>query len=222
MVHSSDWTEAFPELALLSPDVRRLLCERSAVVTLAEGTRLYEPGQSPAAYLLVLEGSVRVQQTSESGREIVLYRVGAGQSCTLTTACLLGYEDYPAEAVAETAIRAVTIPRGVFDEAVAQSAEFRRFVFGAISARIADIFRLVEEVAFERLDIRLGQKLLELSHGSGSVPVTQQQLAAELGTAREVVTRVLAEFNRRGWVTTLRGNVAINDRAALERLVRSH
>lgn len=213
-----EWLRAFPALGTLAPNIAARLIEASSVVSLPAGTRLYAPGQTPSHYLLMLEGSVRVQQVSEGGREIVLYRVGAGESCTLTTACLLGADDYPAEAIAETDVRAVTIPRSTFEDTVAHSAEFRRFVFGAISARLADIFHLVEEVAFARLDIRLAHKLLELSHGGPSVTTTQQQLAAELGTAREVVSRMLSDFNRRGWVTTLRGTITLDDRRALEQL----
>jgi CRP/FNR family transcriptional regulator len=213
-----EWLRAFPALNALAPETAARLAEASSVVSRPAGARIYAPGQTPTHYLLLLDGSVRVQQVSESGREIVLYRVGAGESCTLTTACLLGTDDYPAEAIAETDVRAVTIPKEAFDEAVSRSAEFRRFVFGAISARLASIFHLVEEVAFARLDIRLAHKLLELSHGGPVVSVTQQQLAAELGTAREVVSRTLSEFNRRGWVTTLRGTITLEDRRALEAL----
>ncbi len=165
---------------------------------------------------------MRVQHGSETGREIVLYRVAAGESCVLTTACLMGYEDYPAEAIAETDIRAVAIPRATFDELIASSPEFRRFVFTAFSRRVTNLFRIIEEVAVARMDIRLAHKLLELAHGTGHVAITQQQLATELGTAREVVSRLLSELQRRGRVVPARGHIAIADRAALEGLAREH
>jgi CRP/FNR family transcriptional regulator len=216
------WIDAFPGLRRLTPGILETLVERSAVIGMAAGSRIYGPGQAPESYLLLLEGSVRVQQASESGREIVLYRVSAGESCALTTACLMGYEDYPAEAIAETEIRAVAVPRATFDELIAQSAEFRRFVFTAFSTRVTNLFRIIEEVAFSRMDIRLAHKLLELSHGAHHVAATQQQLASELGTAREVVSRILSEFQRRGWVTPARGDTAINNRPALEKLAQEH
>jgi CRP/FNR family transcriptional regulator len=222
MTQEPGWIDAFPGLRRLAPGVLGTLVARSAVIRMAAGSRIYGPGQAPESYMLLLEGSVRVQQASESGREIVLYRVAAGESCALTTACLMGYEDYPAEAIAETDIRAVAIPRVTFDELIAQSAEFRRFVFTAFSTRVANLFRIIEEVAFSRMDIRLAHKLLELSHGSDHVTATQQQLAAELGTAREVVSRILSEFQRRGWVAPARGNIAISNRPALERLAQEH
>ena len=163
-----------------------------------------------------------MQQVSESGREIVLYRVSAGESCALTTACLMGYEDYPAEAIAETDVRAVAIPRATFDTLIAASPEFRQFVFTAFSARVTSLFRIIDEVAFSRMDIRLAQKLLELSRGAASLAGTQQQLASELGTAREVISRILSEFHRRGWVSSTRGSIAIDNRPALEKLAREH
>lgn len=212
------WIDAFPGLARLTRDSLDALTKKSAVVCLPAGSRIYGPGQAPTSYLLLLEGSVRVQQVSETGREIVLYRVSAGESCALTTACLMGYEDYPAEAMAETDVRAVAIPRAAFDDLIARSADFRRFVFMAFSKRVTDLFHVIEEVAFSRMDIRVAHKLLELSHGTDQVAVTQQQLASELGTAREVVSRILSEFHRRGWVASMRGSISIANRPALAKL----
>ena len=218
MVQSTTWIEHFPGLQRLPADPLSVLANNSSIVALPAGSRIYGPGQSPENYLLMLDGTVRVQQVSDGGREIVLYRVSAGESCALTTACLMGYEDYLAEAVAETDVRAVAIPRATFDDLIARSPEFRRFVFTAFSTRVTNLFRIIDEVAFSRMDIRLAHKLLELSNGADSVAVTQQQLAAELGSAREVVSRILSEFQRRGWIAQARGSITINDRPALEQL----
>ena len=218
MAPSAQWLAEFPGLGRLGSELVDVLTRSSSVVTLPAGSRIYGPGQAPENYLLLLEGSVRVQQVSEGGREIVLYRVSAGESCALTTACLMGYEDYLAEAVAATEVRAVAIPRATFDDLIARSPEFRRFVFTAFSRRVTDLFHVIEDVAFSRLDIRLAHKLLELSHGGDQVTATQQQLASELGSAREVVSRVLTELHRRGWVTATRGHITISNRAALEKL----
>ena len=75
------------------------------IVVLPEGSRIFGPGQAPENFLLLVEGTIRVQQVSEGGREIVLYRVSAGESCTPTTACLMGYEEYLAEGIAETTVK---------------------------------------------------------------------------------------------------------------------
>ncbi len=213
-----DWTKTFPGLRVLDPAVLARLLETSRIVRLRSGTRIFGPGQAPEAYLLLIDGSVRVQQVSSAGREIVLYRVSAGESCALTTACLMGYEEYQAEGIAETDVEAVAIPRETFDDLIAKCPNFRRFVFTAFSMRVTNLFRIIEEVAFARIDVRLAQKLLELAGDGGRVERTHQQLAAELGSAREVIGRQLGEFQRRGWITTSRGAILIVRGDALARL----
>lgn len=218
MRQEEDWTGSFPAMTRLPADVQARLNKASMIVELPEGSRIFGPGRAPDSFLMMLQGSVRVQQVAESGREIVLYRVTAGDSCALTTACLMGYEEYQAEAIAETKVRAVAIPRALFDELIASSREFRQFVFTAFSRRVTDLFRIIEEVAFLRIDVRLAQSLLQLADAHGHVEATHQQLANELGSAREVISRQITEFQRRGWIRALRGSVEIADRDALVKL----
>jgi CRP/FNR family transcriptional regulator, anaerobic regulatory protein len=207
---TTNWIAAFPGLQTLSPELLKSLTDTAEVVSLPAGTQIFGAGKVPEAYLLLLDGVVRVQQISDSGREIVLYRVSAGESCALTTACLMGYEEYA---------RAVAIPRRTFDDLIARSEAFRRFVFTAFSVRITNLLRVIEDVAFSRIEIRLAQRLLELGGARGHVDLTHQQLAAELGTAREVISRQLNEFQRRGAISTSRGAIDIVDADQLKRLV---
>lgn len=220
MSREYDWIKNFLGLNRLSaPDAARL-GEGSMVVTLPEGHHVFGPGQSPENFLLLIDGTIRVQQVSESGREIVLYRVTAGESCALTTSCLIGHEEYPAEGIAETPARAVVIPRALFDELIASSREFRRFVFTAFSRRVTNLFRIIEEVAFARIDVRLAQRLLQKAADHDHVTATHQEFASELGSAREVISRQLQEFQRHGWIKASRGEIRIVDRKALARLVQ--
>jgi CRP/FNR family transcriptional regulator len=212
------WIDDFPGLASLEPPLRTKLEAVARRVKLPAGSRIFGPGQAPTSYLLLLEGDIRVSQVSDGGREIVLYRVLPGESCALTTTCLLGGDDYQAEAVAETDIEAVAIPRTTFDEMISRSQPFRRFVLAGFSQRVTDLFKLVDEIAFRRMDVRLAHKLLELAGPADEVAMTHQQIAIELGTAREVVSRQLNEMHRRGWVGSGRGVVRLLDRAALQRL----
>ncbi|WP_374435593.1 Crp/Fnr family transcriptional regulator [Tabrizicola sp.] len=214
------WTDRFSGLAALPEDVAHDLETRSRVVHLPAGTRVFAPGQRAQNMLLLLSGSVRVQQVSDTGREVFLYRVQAGESCVLTTACMLADEDYSAEGIAETDIAAVAIPRAVFDDLSGRSPVFRRFIFQTYSRRIADLFGLIDDIVFQRLDVRLAERLLALEH-DGLIAATHQALAVELGTAREVISRTLGEFQRRGWVELSRGEIRITSRAGLERLSRS-
>lgn len=215
---SEPWTDRFPGLSRLEDRIKGILLDRSTVLEVPRGTVIFGPGKSPENMLFLLDGSVRVQQTSESGREIVLYRIHAGESCVLTTACLLAFDDYSAEGVAETDIEAAAIPKPVFDDLVASSALFRNFVFSAFSKRITDLFLIIDEVAFGRIDVRLAHKLEELSDDEGSVSATHQQMSVELGTAREVISRQLQEFQRRGWVQLSRGTIKLTDPTAISNL----
>ncbi|MGB5560431.1 MAG: Crp/Fnr family transcriptional regulator [Paracoccaceae bacterium] len=216
-----EWISRFEGLEKLEPPVRQRLTERARIVAVAKGARVFGAGKRPENLLLLLSGTVRVQQVSGNGREIVLYRVHAGESCVLTTASLLAYENYSAEGIAETDVQAVAIPRAVFDELIATSKSFRDFVFSAYSRRITDLFYVIDEIAFRRVDIRLAQKLLELQDDSHILRATHQQLAAELGTAREVISRQLQEFQRRGWVELSRGELQVFDEPALTALSTS-
>jgi CRP/FNR family transcriptional regulator len=215
------WIDRFEGLARLPPDLRRALTEGSRIVRLKAGTQVFAPGQSADNLLLLLNGTIRVQQKSDTGREVFLYRVQAGESCVLTTACMLAYEDYAADGIAETDIEAVAIPRATFDDLTARSGLFREFVFKAYARRITDLFTLIDDIVFRRMDVRLAARLLELADPQGVVHATHQTLGNELGTAREVVSRTLSEFQRRGWVAQGRGEVRLVERAALERLARS-
>ena len=216
-----EWISRFEGLKNLEPAVRNRLLERARVVSVPAGERIFGVGKRPENLLLLLSGTVRVQQTSDTGREIVLYRIHAGESCVLTTASLLAQETYSAEGVAETNVSAVAIPRAVFDDLVANSKSFRDFIFAAYSRRITDLFYVIDEVAFRRIDIRLAQKLLELQDASHALHATHQQLAAELGTAREVISRQLQEFQRRGWVELSRGEVRLTHEDEIRKLSTS-
>ena len=217
---TSPWIDQIPGLAKVAPPLRIALQNQSRQLALPEGARVFGPGQRPENYLLLLSGTVKVQQFSESGRAIVLYRIAPGESCILTTAGLIGDDTYPAEAITESDVHAVAIPRGLFDTLIAQSSPFRRFVFADFSQRITGLIRLIDEISFIRMDLRLVQKLLGLAGPSNEVAMTQQQLATELGTAREVVSRVLTELHRRGWLLVERGRVVFTNRAALEEFAR--
>ena len=218
MIDGDEWLERFPGLSRLDPETKKLLLSRSTIIEVPEGTTIFGPGKSPENMLFLLDGTVRVQQVSDTGHEIVLYRIQAGQSCVLTTACLLAYEDYSAEGISETPVQAAAVPRDVFDDLVAQSKAFRDFVFAAFSKRITDLFLMIDEVAFQRLDVRLADKLISLSNGHDTVATTHQKLSVELGTAREVVSRQLQEFQRRGWIEQARGRVILLNRGQLELL----
>lgn len=217
----ASWIEKFNGLSRLPADIRAELEGGSQIVSVASGTQIFAPGQTADNLWLLLDGTVKVQQKSETGREIFLYRVHAGESCVLTTACMLAFEDYSAEGTAETDVRAVAIPRKTFDDLVARSPVFREFVFTAYSRRITDLFTLIDDIVFQRMDVRLAARLLALADDEGVVHATHAVLSTELGTAREVISRTLSEFQRRGWVAQSRGEVHLIGKEGLTRLAQS-
>ncbi len=211
-----DWTQRFSGTAALPTRVRERLNKAAHIKHLKKGERVFGPTKIPDGLMFLYEGRIRVSQSSDSGREIVLYRVDAGESCVLTTACMLAEEAYNAEGVAETDVTVVILPKMTFDRLSAEEDSFRNFVFAAYSRRLIDLLRVVDDVAFGRIDVRLADRLLTLGQGLKEVRATHQELASELGTAREVISRVLNDFQKRGLIEQSRGLITFRNKAELE------
>lgn len=178
---------------------------------LAAGAVVLREGQSCVSAPFVMRGSIRVFKTAESGREITLYRIGKGQSCILGSSCGSGIAAFPAAVVAERPTSAAFIPSATIRRLMAEGAAFREFVLAQYSSRMADIIELVEEVAFRRVDERLARRLLESGYSApdGRVEATHQALADALGSSREVVSRILKDWEERGLVSLSRGSILL-------------
>ncbi len=184
------------------------------------GSVLFRPGEACERLALLCEGVVRVRMVSESGREITLYRVGPGEACVMTVACLLNDVRFQAEGVAETALAGVALGRRAFRALVEASPAFRETVFAIQTKRILDLIGLLEEVAFRSLEARLAERLIALAGEGGLVEATHQRLALDLGTAREVVSRRLKALEARGLVALERGRMRILDPRGLRTLAQ--
>jgi CRP/FNR family transcriptional regulator len=204
----------YPALAQLPAPARARVAAEAVALELPAGSRVFAAGDVPAGFPLVLEGSVRVAKVAAQGRELALYRVGPGEGCILTSSCLLGAAPYTAQGIVERATRLLLLPPPLF-AALLTHEPFRAFVFRLFSERLADLTELVEAVAFRRLDARLAERLL----GRGAkLRITHQQLADELGTVREMVSRVLKSFEEQGLVSLGREQIEIVDPAGLRRI----
>ena len=211
----SEWGNLFPYLSRTGNDSDVRIARAIREINLPTDTVAFRQGDSCANYLLVIEGSIKVLARGESGREIVLYRVQRGGSCVLTTSCLLSHSAYPAEGVTETPVRALAIPAETFDRGLGESEAFRQFVFNAYGQRLAEIISLVEEISFSQLNRRLARYLLQ--HASeNELMITHQGLATELGSAREVISRQLKDFEQRGWIAQQRGVITLRNPAGLK------
>lgn len=215
---ASDWIEDVPLLRRLDQPTRALLREAAVRKQIPRGAVLFRPGDQCVHFPLIVAGTVRVQRVTESGREIVLYRVSNNETCILTKASLLADDAYSAEGVAETDITAYIVPADRFAAMMNASADFRALVFDGYSKRIATLMSRIEEIVCTRINVRLAERLLALKGADNRINVTQQALAADLGTAREVVGRTLKTFERSGWVKLSRGGAEITNAGALRAL----
>lgn len=198
-------------------DDRRLdaLLDESIVLSVKPGTVLFDDESPCQAFPLLVAGTIRVSKVGPSGRELQLYRVVPGEACILTTSCLLGNVAYNARGVAESEVTAVALPQAVFQRLLGEHEPFRTYVFGLFAERISELMQLVEAVAFQKLDQRLATLLL----GKGKViRTTHQALADELGSVREIVSRLLKTFAEQGLVSLAREQVEIVDAARLRRI----
>jgi len=190
-------------------------------MTVPRGTVLFRPEDACKGFVVVRSGTIKVSLTAENGREIVLYRVRPGEVCLQTFGCLVKGNAYSAEGVAESDIEIEIIPIGEFQRLIADDLPFRQKLFSAVAERFADLERLVEDVALSSIEERLARALLRLAGEGARVDATQEALATEIGSAREVVSRQLGLFARAGLVVSARGHIDLIDRAGIEALAHS-
>lgn len=205
----------YPALRSLPPAVlHELLADEAQALRVPAGSLLFEEQSPCPGFPLVLEGEVRVARGSAAGRSLELYRVGPGEMCVASTSCLFSHTAMAAYGQATCDMRLVVLSPAGFERCTAHE-PFRRFVFSVFGERLADLMALAEAVAFQRLDQRLAAALLGHGH---TVHATHQALADELGTVREIVTRLLRRFERAGWLVLARERIQLLDAPALRQL----
>ncbi len=205
----------------LTSATRASLLAQAIEVTLPAGSVLFRPGDLCTQFPILLSGSLRVYRIARSGREMLLYRVAGGETCIMTTACLLSSDAYAAGGTVEVGVRALALSVGGFNDLMNRSADFRAMVFAGYAARIGDLMQRIEELSDIPVDVRLAAKLLAMSDTDNIVPTTHQGLASEIGTAREVVSRTLERMEHMGVLRLSRGQVDILDRQGLAAIARS-
>ena len=209
--------QLFPALADAAPASLTRIVQHGIHRKVRAGTTLFDAHTPCSGFPLVLSGTVKVLQRYPNGREMPLYRVRPGESCLLSGSCLLGHSDYTASGIAETDVELLILPAADFHALVASDEAFRRHVFTLFGERLATVLSLVEAIAYQKLDQRLAALLLAKGD---PVLATHQALADELGSVREIVSRLLRSFEDRGWVDVARERITIVDRAALAELAQ--
>ena len=208
--------DLYPPLASLPGDRLTALLQPQGVMQVPAGAMIFAEHQPCQGFPLLLEGSIKVVKQAASGRELMLYRVAPGGSCIITSSCLLGHSDYNARGIAESPLSLLLLPAPVFGQLMLDHAPFRDFVFHLFAERIGELMQLVEEVAFARLDQRLAKLLL--ARNESALNITHQQLADELGSVREIVSRLLKGFAEQGLVSLGREHLTITDRPRLQEI----
>jgi CRP/FNR family transcriptional regulator, anaerobic regulatory protein len=170
-------------------------------------------------FSFLLKGVIRVYKVGSSGREITLYRINEGGSCILTASCILSHKSFPAIAVTELDSEVLSLPANLFKDWVSKYPVWQEYVFNLVSERLSDVITTVEEIAFKSVDTRIAEKLLHLLSEKGNLlELTHNELARDIGTSREVVSRILKDFEARGVIQISRGSIKVLDTVKLKAL----
>lgn len=200
--------EAFPFITGLDANLRQEFERAGSLTSIKQGSLLTDSGASCRFVSFVLEGCIKIFKLSPEGREITLFRVTAGDCCIMSAACILSGKAFSAMAVAEEPVRAFFLPGKAFVELFSRSTALQQYIMGIFATRFEALAMLVEEVTFNRMDKRLA-KLLMQRQQQGKLEMTHEAIAFELGTAREVVSRLLNDFQKKGYVRLSRGALHI-------------
>ncbi|HUF00491.1 MAG TPA: Crp/Fnr family transcriptional regulator [Anaerolineales bacterium] len=207
---------AMPILQRANESLTRELKQHAQFSKIPAGHDIFIDGDRVDGIALLISGVVRVYKISETGREITLYRFGLGQSCILSANAIISQKSFAAIATVEEDAEAVMIPAEVFRDWVKRHDLWREFVFELLSERLSTVMAIVDEVAFQRLDRRVALLLLNQAKVRNPMQITHQQIASELGSSREVISRILEDFSREELIESGRGTIEILDFESLE------
>ena len=209
-------TRILPILQHADPQMVREFQQIAVFARIPVGRDMFIEGDLVDGIALLISGVVRVYKIGETGREITLYRFGLGESCILTANAILSQKNFPAIATVEREAEAVMIPADMFRDWVRRYDLWREFVFDLLSQRLSSVITIVDEIAFRRMDVRIASLLLNRSQLQNPIRTTHQEIASELGSSREVISRILEDFSERGIVRSGRGEVEVLDSSALK------
>ena len=203
--------EVLPFLKRTESEIAREFRQAAYFARIPAGKDIFIEGDAVQGIALILSGNVRVYKIGENGRELTLYRFGLGESCILTANAILSGQTFPAIATVEKEAEAVIIPSDAFQVWVQRFEPWRGFVFELLSHRLSSVMEIVEEVAFRRMDSRVSALLIDYGQKGNPVRMTHQEIARELGSSREVISRLMEDLSARGLVKVSRGEVEILD-----------
>lgn len=212
---------AFPFLSKLDTQIKTDLLSQGQQLNLSSGQFICLEGDFCHHLPLIISGSVRVYKIGESCREITLYHLEPGDSCIMTASCIMSKKAFPAFAIAETEVEAIVIPANSLRKWVMHSPVWQDYIFELLSQRLANVIEIVEEVTFRRMDYRIASYLLKIGNScTETIQVTHEEIAQELGTSREVVSRILKTCEKKGVLSLSRGMIRLKNRDELEKIAK--
>lgn len=214
MIQPPEWTvlsNLFPGIHHL-PELSR---QRWMQQNFDAETTLFEAGQSCQRFVLLGAGNIRIQMTKSRSRRMTLYRLTPGQLCLHSIMNLINQENYAFEAVTETEGWLSWVPAEQFREWMAESQDFQGWILASIGERFKQLIDRTADLAFTPVELRLADHLIERMGEDAVVNTTQAELAREIGSAREVVSRHIHRWEKLGWVEKSRGHLKLVDIEAL-------
>lgn len=212
----------FPFLNRLKVDMQKRFMETIKIGKYPIGTMILEEGVRCTNMVFVLHGIIRVYKLSPEGKEITLYRLGNGETCVLSVSCIMGNLDYPAMAEVEEEATLGIIPAAFYNELFLSEVACQQFIFNTISTRLQEVMLLIDEVVFKSMDKRLASFILQRLDKNNigeKLDITHEKIAIELGTAREVISRLLKDFEKKEIVSLSRGSIVVKDKKFLKEIV---
>ena len=217
-----DWINSFfdmhRELQLNSKDLYEFN-NVSLIKYVEEGNTLLHPGSDCEYLPFMLDGNLKVHRTAENGREIILYHIENGESCILSALGILNDTDFPASAVIEKSGEILLVPARLVKRYIDTYPGWRKYIFSLYNDRFNVVLELIDEILFRKLDVRLARYLISSKNDENSIlNKTHQNLADELGSSREVISRILKSFSDKGFISYQRNNIIISELKKIEKI----
>lgn len=194
-------------------------------IVVPAGMPVCQSGDRCQSLVIVLKGRVKVYRPAANGRSLTLYHINDNESCILTASCILNDMPFPAFAETTAEVKGLSIPLVLVKRWLEEEPLWQRYLFGLLSHRMAELIELVNALAFEGLDSRLAKWLMEQDNscrnqslGDCLIRTTHQCIAEELASSREVISRLLKEFESEGAIKIGRGTIQVLQRSKLENL----
>ena len=213
-------TGALPFISMLTESQAEYAQENASIRKYAKGEIVHGGGRTCLGMVFVLKGSLRVYLLSEEGREVTLYRIGPGELCVLSASCVISQITFETEIVAEKDTEILVINSGAVDGIMKENINVRCFLYELAMERFSTVMWTMQRILFEKMDRRLGTFLADecARTGKSEVRMTQEEIAVQISSAREVVTRMLKRFAADGFIELKRGAIIVKDCAALKNL----